>query len=274
MFNWLKKLTLVTKITSAISTGITSFIFINRNSFIFENFWYNIYDNKLLTNPFFPMLLMTTTFLTVSAPFAILDFTHFIKSFKIQHERYPSKKQFITAIILWFKSEIYVNLPLTSLIYIMGFSTPITRTPPILGNFLYDIIVSFLLMDFLFFLAHRLLHTNWLYTNIHHVHHQFNNTFSYVSHALHPAETIIFASVSVIPIYLTSHHILTQYLLLFLVMINNIESHSGYNFINTYKWSRGILSGSTCHNLHHQKYIVNYSVYTTIWDRIFKTHSV
>lgn len=277
MLYWLKhkilELPLITKIISSLSITGATCLYIFKDEYIFCNLWNNIYETQIVTNPFFPMLFMSGIYFSLYIPYALLDVSHFIKEFKIQKNHYPNKKEIYKSLILWLKSQILIDVPFTSLVYLMNISTEITKDPPKLGVFVCDILISFLLMDCLFYVVHRLLHTNWLYKNIHKIHHEFKSPFVLVGQALHPIEHLLFALVSVIPIYLTSHHLFTQHIIMIMVMMNNIDAHCGYKIINFYKWSNGFLSGSTSHDLHHERFIVNYSIYTTIWDRIFKTHS-
>ena len=214
------------------------------------------------------MALMTSSFLVLTLPFMFFDTSKWQNNYKIQNNRYPTKKLYILSIGMWLKNELYVNLPLTCLPIVLHTVNYITPESLLLKNFLQDTLYTFLLMDFLFFGLHYALHTPVLFKNIHYVHHTFKYPFGFVGQATHPIEGLLFGIVSIIPIKLFSRHFITQNVMLLFVMMNNIDSHSGYNFINIHKWTNGVLSGSVSHDLHHLHSNINYSIYTTIWDRI------
>lgn len=243
------------------------------NTQLFPNTWENIYNNyyPVISSHFFPMILMTSSFLILNVPFMFFDFSKWQNVYKIQTNRYPSKKLYMSSVYLWLTNELYVNLPLTCLPIILHNTINITKDSLILKEFIYDTFMTFLLMDFLFFALHYILHTQFMFKHIHYVHHKYKYPFGFVGQAIHPIEGLLFGMVSIIPIKIFSKHFITQNVMLLFVMMNNIDSHSGYYFININKWSNEFLSGSISHDRHHLYSNVNYSIYTTIWDRIMDT---
>ena len=55
-------------------------------------------------------------------------------------------------------------------------------------TFAITILFFMLVEDFVFGMSHRLLHTPWLYKNVHKQHHQHIVTVSIAAHYAHPAE--------------------------------------------------------------------------------------
>lgn len=241
---------------------------------IFPNLWKYVYNNnyKIISSNFFPMGLMTMSFLVLSIPFMLFDFSKWQNKYKIQFNKYPNEKLYLSAIGMWLKNEIYVNFPLTCLPILLKNNIYISENPLTVGEFISDTIKTFLLMDFLFFILHYFLHTKFMFKHVHYIHHKFKYPFGFVGEATHPIEGMLFGIVSIIPIKIFSRHFITQNVMLLFVMMNNIDSHSGYKFININKWTNGFLSGSISHDLHHQYSIVNYSIYTTLWDRLIGSH--
>jgi len=91
--------------------------------------------------------------------------------------------------------------------------------------------VSYFLTDLTFYWGHRLLHTKWLYRNVHKQHHQFYVTIGFASEYAHPVELLLSNIVPAIigPVLLRSH------LLVFagwitLVILGTSWGHSGMAF--------------------------------------------
>jgi hypothetical protein len=135
---WLKtkilELPLITKASTILSV---SCLYIFKDQYLFESLWNNIYEKPIVTNPFFPTLLMTISYFVLYIPYAFLDASHFIKEYKIQKNHYPNKKEISKSLILWLKSQIFIDLPFALCIYLMNVSTTITKEPPKLGMFIW-----------------------------------------------------------------------------------------------------------------------------------------
>lgn len=125
--------------------------------------------------------------------------------------------------------------------------------------------------DFIFYWEHRILHTPWLYRNVHKVHHEHKITTSLATSYAHPIE-YIFANL--LPIGLgpmiigTRCHIFTFYMWVIFVTFESIDGHTGFDF----PWSPlRVLPFSThpaLHDYHHSHNLGNYGAYFIFWDTI------
>ncbi len=161
------------------------------------------------------------------------------------------------------------------LLYINGHTTLYTgMTKYGLLYFFFSLIMMIAIHDMYFYFTHRLLHTPWLFKNVHVVHHRSVNPTPLAAYSFHPAEAIletfiIFPIVTLLPVNLYAFLFFT-----FFVLLMNVIGHLGFEFISQRFRSSKIgklLTSSTHHNLHHQKTNKNYAYYFTWWDLLFKT---
>ena len=119
--------------------------------------------------------------------------------------------------------------------------------------FCRDIILFFLVIEVCFYYSHRFLHLPFIYKHIHKLHHKYNAPISITALYAHPIEYIIsnILPVMIGPI-LCSSHLVTIYTWLFIVIINTVTVHSGYNIF--------YILDSTKHDMHHKNFNCNYGV--------------
>ncbi|RHX93947.1 sterol desaturase [Leptospira yasudae] len=126
-----------------------------------------------------------------------------------------------------------------------------------------------------FYWAHRFMHHKKVYSKVHSVHHQSVNPSPIAAYHFHFLEAFlegiyIVFFVTFIPIHF---HVLLFHT--FYAMIMNIWWHLGYEFLPK-NWTRHPIlkwiNTSTHHNLHHQKFHGNYSLYFNFWDRVMGTN--
>ncbi|PNV73321.1 sterol desaturase family protein [Leptospira inadai] len=146
------------------------------------------------------------------------------------------------------------------------------------GGWLYAIF-SFILItvwhETWFYWFHRLMHHRKVYSIVHSVHHQSVNPSPLAAYNFHWLEAFLEAFYVVpficfVPIHFGFFLAHTIY-----AMVMNIWWHLGYEFFPRGWTSHPILkwiNTSTHHNLHHQKFHGNYSLYFNIWDRIMGTN--
>ncbi len=139
-----------------------------------------------------------------------------------------------------------------------------------------DLAVIFLVMDAAMYGLHRLAHHRLLFGLLHRAHHRYERPRPLTLFALNPAEAVSFGGLWLglllvwdatwqgIGIYLT------------LNVIFGLVGHLGVEPLPR-RWQGApgvrLLGTSTFHAVHHDDFNRNYGFYTSIWDRIFKTHS-
>lgn len=129
---------------------------------------------------------------------------------------------------------------------------------------LLQIIIARTLQEIMFYLLHRLCHTNeYLFNNIHRVHHENNATFALAAEHAHFIESVVvFSGTFVMGIVLVSYliapmHVYTLYAALLYTLICSVESHCGYQMpwhFSPLGWNGGALH----HDRHHLLYSCNF----------------
>jgi len=114
-----------------------------------------------------------------------------------------------------------------------------------------------------FYFTHRLLHTSWLYKNVHISHHESTNPGPWSSTSFHPIEGIIFFSqYFVVLAYPLSWSMWCA--LKVGVVVGTLNGHLGFDL--------GIWQGPLHHYHHHYKKRVNYGGWPYgLWDKVMKT---
>ena len=135
---------------------------------------------------------------------------------------------------------------------------------------LFSIVCALLVHDTYFYWTHRWMHRKGIYERVHRVHHQSTNPTPYASFAFHPLEALVQGGVVYLFPLLMPVHFITIVAFTNISFIMNILGHSGYEifpqgFLKSF-FGR-FMQTSTHHNLHHEKFRGNYSIYFTHWDR-------
>ncbi|MDF3820619.1 sterol desaturase family protein [Leptospira sp. 96542] len=126
-----------------------------------------------------------------------------------------------------------------------------------------------------FYWMHRFAHLKKVYPHVHVEHHQSVNPTPLAAYRFQATEAFLEA-IYIIP-FVTFIPIHFQVLIFhtFYAMVLNIWWHLGYEFFPKGWASHPItkwINTSTHHNLHHQKFLGNYSLYFNFWDRIMGTN--
>lgn len=128
---------------------------------------------------------------------------------------------------------------------------------------LMNIVVAYLVTDFMFYWAHRLLHHPWFYARIHKQHHTFIFSIGWAAEYAHPFEFIVgnILPVATGPI-LFKFHFFSMCVWLSVAIMGTTMGHSGLFF--PISWSNGF------HDFHHSH---NVGVYGSMmhWDYLMGT---
>ncbi|GMI08311.1 hypothetical protein TrLO_g6480 [Triparma laevis f. longispina] len=145
---------------------------------------------------------------------------------------------------------------------------------PTLGDLLWQVTACCYLYDAIFFACHCLMHTKWLYHNIHKVHHKVKHskiTIGISSAYFHPADYVFSAIAVVLPPLLVSNHVLTSCLWMTVFMFETTNAHCGYEI--------PFAPSAKDHDFHHshsfyssKEYrFVTMGAFALVWDRLFGT---
>ncbi len=124
--------------------------------------------------------------------------------------------------------------------------------------------------DTFFYWSHRAMHLPRFYKFIHKVHHESTDPSPLTAFAFHPSEAVIEQMMGfVLPFFLPLNFGVIIAWQIF-SMLNNVLHHLGYE-VYPKGWVKFPLlkykAASTHHNMHHQLFNGNYSLYFTWWDK-------
>ncbi|XP_047156653.1 methylsterol monooxygenase 2-2-like isoform X2 [Vigna umbellata] len=205
----------------------------------------------------------------------MLERSRWLSKYKIQAKNNSpaAQKKCISGLMLY---HFGVNLPVMIISYplLKRMGMQISLPLPSWKIILTQIIFYFILEDFVFYWGHRILHTKWLYKNVHSVHHEYATPFGLTSEYAHPAEILFLGFATIIGPVLTGPHLMTLWTWMSLRVLETVEVHCGYHF----PWSLSnfipLYGGADFHDYHHRLLYTksgNYSSTFTYMDWIFGT---
>ncbi|TGK44737.1 sterol desaturase family protein [Leptospira andrefontaineae] len=201
------------------------------------------------------------------------------QKFRIQKD-FPKKERTIfelkqSAITLIMFSTIAVTVYILGKLKILHLKTYKDFVEYGLGYAIFSFILLTIWHETWFYWAHRIMHHRKIYPYIHSVHHRSVNPSPMAAYNFHWVEAFL-EGVYVVPaLCILPLHFYVFLIHTFYAMIMNIWWHLGYEFFPkgwtthpVLKW----INTSTHHNLHHQKFHGNYSLYFNFWDRVMGTN--
>ncbi|TGL63646.1 sterol desaturase family protein [Leptospira sarikeiensis] len=203
----------------------------------------------------------------------------YFQKFRIQND-FPKKERVIfelkqSAVTLIMFSAIAVTVYVLGKLKILHLKTYKDFWEYGLGYAFLSFILITIWHETWFYWAHRIMHHRKFYPYIHSIHHRSTNPSPMAAYNFHWIEAFlegvyVVPALCIIPMHFSVFLIHTFY-----AMIMNIWWHLGYEFFPKgwtihpiLKW----INTSTHHNLHHQKFHGNYSLYFNFWDRIMGTN--
>lgn len=140
----------------------------------------------------------------------------------------------------------------------------------------YQIVFFFLMEDAWHYWLHRFLHTPMMYKKVHKLHHQYSAPFGLAAEYASPIETMILAFGTVgVPVMWAAItgdlHVLTMYTWIVFRLFQAIDAHSGYDFPWSLHHILPFWAGADYHDVHHEKFLGNYSSSFRWWDYMLGT---
>jgi sterol desaturase/sphingolipid hydroxylase (fatty acid hydroxylase superfamily) len=169
----------------------------------------------------------------------------------------------------WYGTAYFLALPI--LIVVVPFSFRVPTEAPTLGAFARDLVLYFLVGDFVSYWWHRFEHQNrWYATHVHRVHHVDRPPLSiWTAMVVHPVEGItVFTCFHLYGIVFPIH-LFTFAVAAFAMTAVNMITHCGYR-LPVYD---ALFARAANHDLHHgNRKPTNVSVVLTLCDRAFGTY--
>ena len=213
-------------------------------------------------------------------PFIIADFIPQLAKYKIQKQKMPTMKEqwncAMLVLLIHFTAEvpqIWFFHPVATWLgmdYGVPFPSPLKLA--------LQIAVLFVMEDAWHYWFHRGLHYGPVYKIVHKMHHTYSAPFGLASEYASPIETTLLGigvvGSPVVLLAITGElHLVTMYVWIILRLAQAIDAHSGYDF----PWSLHRLlpfwAGADHHDLHHEKFIGNYSSSFRWWDWALDTEA-
>lgn len=139
-----------------------------------------------------------------------------------------------------------------------------------------SVLVALAIHDTYFYWMHRAIHHPALFKRIHYSHHESINPSPFAAYTFSFIEGVLQGMISPILIFSIPMHPLSMLYFVLIGLVINVYGHLGYEIAP--KWLRnsflfGWINTSVYHNLHHQDFKGNYSLYFRFWDRVMNTEN-
>lgn len=149
--------------------------------------------------------------------------------------------------------------------------------PVVWWRYIADILVIYILYDFLYYLTHRFLfHGNQYFKKVHGLHHQARNPSHIDAQYVHPIETaigLLLLNIAVVAVglYLGNIHVLSMAVCFFFFGQLNILNHADVQ-ISGFPYSIATWISKRHHNHHIDMSHGNYATLILLYDKIFGTY--
>jgi methylsterol monooxygenase len=237
-------------------------------------------QNDVLATGIMSFVMHEVVYFGRSLPWIIIDRIPYFNKYKIQNQKIPTAAEQWQCTKLVLLSHFTVELPQIWLFHPMAkYCGMDTGVPfPTWQTIAFHIAVFFVLEDAWHYWTHRAMHWGPLYKNIHKIHHQYSAPFGLAAEYASPIEVMVLGfgtvGVPVLWVLITGQlHILTMYLWIVCRLFQAIDAHSGYEFPWSLHHFLPFWAGAEHHDVHHERFIGNYSSSFRWWDYVMDTES-
>lgn len=242
--------------------------------------WYLWMQNDVLATGIMSFVMHEVVYFGRCIPWMIIDRMPYFNRWKIQKTKIPTLKEQWDCASLVLLSHFTVELPQIWLFHPiatycgMDYGVPF----PSIYKMTVQILVFFVMEDTWHYFFHRALHYGPLYKAIHKLHHTYSAPFGLAAEYASPIEVMLLAIGTVgSPILWASVtgdlHLFTMYMWIVFRLFQAIDAHSGYDFPWSLRHFIPFWAGADHHDLHHEKFIGNYSSSFRWWDFFLDTEA-
>ncbi|KAI1431496.1 C-4 sterol methyl oxidase [Xylaria sp. CBS 124048] len=242
--------------------------------------WYLWMQNDTLATGIMSFVLHEVIYFGRCLPWMIIDRIPYFNKYKLQNQKIPTIKEQWECASLVLLSHFTVELPQIWLFHPiatyfgMDFGVPF----PSIGTMAFQIAIFFIMEDTWHYWFHRALHYGPLYKMIHKLHHTYSAPFGLAAEYASPIEVLLLAMGTVgspiLWVSLTGDlHLVTMYIWIVGRLFQAIDSHSGYDFPWSLRHFLPFWAGAEHHDVHHERFIGNYSSSFRWWDYMLDTES-
>jgi lathosterol oxidase len=128
-------------------------------------------------------------------------------------------------------------------------------------------LAAFVLIDAALYYSHRLLHHRLLFRHVHRWHHRFVAPVVFTTLAMHPAEFVLYMSLTLAPIFILPLWAPAFVGLVVYTYLIGIVDHTGVRL----PWRLPVHGDGEFHNQHHIYFHCNFGHHTALFDRLHGT---
>ncbi|KAH7662868.1 Methylsterol monooxygenase protein [Dioscorea alata] len=201
------------------------------------------------------IVILFVVFSLVPLPFIVVElcFPSIISSFKLQPKTYLPFSSILHCYFSILRILILHVGPIQLFSYpvikLIGIRTGLLL--PSLWEIGLQLLVYFIVEDYVSYWIHRVMHHGWQHEKIHKVHHEYTAPMGFVAAYAHHAEVFIFSVPSFIGPAIVPGHMITFWLWIILRQMQGIEAHCGYNFPFSPTKVIPFYGGAEFHDYHH-----------------------
>ena len=134
-------------------------------------------------------------------------------------------------------------------------------------------VVLFIAMDLLLYALHYLMHSGFLFKNLHYKHHTGQKLRPIDFFIIHPLEAIVYGALWLAFLALFTFNLYAIIFYLVVHVLFGVMSHLGIERPTTKGFISEYLVDSHYHQVHHKNPQHNLGFYTNIWDKLFGTNA-
>ena len=140
----------------------------------------------------------------------------------------------------------------------------------------FSLLIALFIQETYYYWLHRWMHRPKVFRLVHKIHHDSIVTSAWTAFSFNPLESILQAFMVPFIILLLPMHVSIVFLMLIIMTVSATINHLDVEIYPKgfeKHWLGRWLIGATHHSQHHAKFLVNYGLYFTFWDKWMNTES-